>query len=286
MEIVPARGACLLDIRFRGKSILHAYRNAEELDRLDWMRSALLFPFPNRLKNGKYHWEGKHYQFPLNDPIHDNALHGFGASTCFSVDAIELHSNKAVIALSLDFKGLEYYPFPFKLKVRYTLWSEPDRFELEVEIENRGQTSMPFAFGWHPYFKLDENGCENWQLQLPVSEEILVSETMIPTGKTKTFSEFDSLQKIGDRDFDTCYQIAGQSAVLKLNHGQQFLQIKPLDKQKAFPYYQLFIPPDRMSIALEPMTANINAFQNMDGLWALKAGESRKTGFKLELSSQ
>ena len=37
----------------------------------------VLFPFPNRLRDGRFTWEGRQYQLPLNDPAARNAIHGF-----------------------------------------------------------------------------------------------------------------------------------------------------------------------------------------------------------------
>src|SRR5438034_969248 len=37
----------------------------------------ILFPFPNRIRDGRYSWDGKSYQLPLNDPTRLNAIHGF-----------------------------------------------------------------------------------------------------------------------------------------------------------------------------------------------------------------
>ena len=37
----------------------------------------ILFPFPNRIRDGRFAWEGKEYQLPTNDPSGKNAIHGF-----------------------------------------------------------------------------------------------------------------------------------------------------------------------------------------------------------------
>ena len=40
----------------------------------------ILFPFPNRIRDGRFTWDGQDYQLPLNDPSGKNAIHGFVAS--------------------------------------------------------------------------------------------------------------------------------------------------------------------------------------------------------------
>ena len=37
----------------------------------------VLFPFPNRIRDGRFIWDGRTYQLPLNDPTKKNAIHGF-----------------------------------------------------------------------------------------------------------------------------------------------------------------------------------------------------------------
>src|SRR5262249_916220 len=37
----------------------------------------ILFPFPNRIRDGRFSWAGKEYRLPLNDPSGKNAIHGF-----------------------------------------------------------------------------------------------------------------------------------------------------------------------------------------------------------------
>ena len=40
----------------------------------------LLFPFPNRIRGGRYAWNGRDYEIPLSAASHDgagNAIHGF-----------------------------------------------------------------------------------------------------------------------------------------------------------------------------------------------------------------
>ena len=37
----------------------------------------MLFPFPNRIRDGRFTWDGRTYQLPLNDPAKKNAIHGF-----------------------------------------------------------------------------------------------------------------------------------------------------------------------------------------------------------------
>src|SRR6185436_18543598 len=82
---VPQYGACLVELVFGGISILDGYETPEGLIENHWSKSAFLFPFPNRLKDGKYSFEGKDYQFPINNASTGNAIHGYGKSRPMTV---------------------------------------------------------------------------------------------------------------------------------------------------------------------------------------------------------
>ena len=46
--------------------------------------------------------------------------------------------------------------------------------------------------------------------------------------------------------------------------------------RKQFPYFQVFTPPHRESVALEPMSCNVDAFNNRQGLIALEPDKEWK----------
>jgi aldose 1-epimerase len=39
-------------------------------------RGQVLIPWPNRLQDGRYEFDGRRHQLPLNEPEHRNAIHG------------------------------------------------------------------------------------------------------------------------------------------------------------------------------------------------------------------
>ena len=89
-SLVPERSAVLLSLVLNGVEILDGYQTAQEVINDNWSKSRILFPFPNRLKDGHLHWDGTDYQWPLSDELRENALHGFSSNRPFSVDASEV----------------------------------------------------------------------------------------------------------------------------------------------------------------------------------------------------
>ncbi len=275
-SVVPERGANLLDITIGGQQILDGYQTPEELDAAKFGKSAILFPFPNRLDRGKYEWLGKHYQFPINNAATENAIHGFVRDEAFEIDYVFLAKDHASIQCTFNYEGQrEYYPFPFALQIEFMLHDD-GTFSVEVACQNLHSAAIPIGFGWHPYFRLTEKVDDHF-LQLPACEKVEIQERMIPTGEQTAFPDFQRKNKIGAMVLDNCFQNekSGGSYKMQLSNdaGQQ-LKVQASTKQ--FPYFQVFTPPHRTSVALEPMTCNVDAFNNGQGLVTLQPEQEWK----------
>jgi len=283
-SIVPGYGLNLLDLQLEGQPLLDAYLDAAELKIGEWYKNTLLFPFPNRLKDGRYSHNGKNYQFPINEPSTQTAIHGFGNTAAFEVtkvtpgkEAIEVH------CLHQASGERPYYPFPFRLEVKIHL-SDTNGFRMELTFHNTGMESLPVGLGWHPYFAFGET-VDQLKLQLPPCRKVAIDEQMIPTGDTISFDAFNQLSTIKETNLDNCFKLLPDTtgiaqAVIVSSKGR--LRYWQESGAGRFPFLQVFTPPKRESIALEPMTCNINGFNNQDGLVVLGAGEMLKGAFGVE----
>lgn len=274
IQFIPARGGCLTSMHIEDHEILDGYKTPEEVDFNRWGKSGLLYPFPNRLKDGTYEWNGQRYQFPLNDTEHQNALHGFGMQRPLVISETILEEDKAIIRMVYDYGGsLEYYPWPFHVELSYHMYA-PDSFWFEIGIKNKADVDIPMGLGWHPYFHLTDNAA-SCELRLPVVEMIGIDAQMIPTGKRYTHEEFLYRKPIGSTVLDNCFAVSDEalevSATLKGPGGviRYWQETGP----RKFNYLQVFTPPYGSSVALEPMTCNVDAFNNGEGLVRLAPGE-------------
>ena len=281
-SIVPARGANVLHLDFQGKNVLDGYTTPEELEAAKWGKSVLLFPFPNRLDRGRYTWQGQEYQFPINNAATENAIHGFVRDEAFEVDFIFLAKDHASILCSYTYGGgREYYPFPFCLEVEFMIHDD-GTFTLEAAVENLHDQPIPIGFGWHPYFQLTE-GADAHLMQLPTCEKVYINERMIPTGQRTAFPDFQRKKKMGDTFLDNCFAAAKPGSYkMTLQHGDTTLQV--CANSQDCPFFQVFTPPHRESIALEPMTCNVDAFHNGDGLVTVFPGQTWKVDFTVGLT--
>lgn len=283
-ELVPDLGACLLDLRFENQSILDGYRSPEEMDINRWGKSNFLFPFPNRLNEGTYTWDGQIYQFEINDTLTNNALHGFGAQLPFSVDYVELREKFCLVTCVHENEGTHpAYPFPFKFEIQFRIDTD-NNFEVRMRMTNLGQQTIPAGFGWHPYFQLGEQ-IDSCQLTLPSCRLIGIDSRMIPTGKTYTYDEFAAGKEIGITVLDNCFTFEKGPVTCTLSGPKGTLAFAQDYGTGKFNYLQLFTPPERKSIAIEPMTCNIDAFNNGDGLLILFPRQTATAKFGLKFSA-
>lgn len=287
VDFVPSMGACLLGLQFNGIEVTDGYTTPEELDFNKWGKGVLLFPFPNRLKDGKYTWKGQQYQFPINETFTNNSLHGFGMAWPMSIVDQELNLESGMVKMEGQYDGsFPYYPWSFTVGLTYQL-SDSNGLEVSFYFKNDSDKEIPVGMGWHPYFQLD-GGIEKNLLQLPDIDLIGIDKRMIPTGKRYAFDEFKTEKVIGSTVLDNCFAIrktgTNISAYLSGASGQLHYWQETGDGK--FNFLQVFTPPHRTCIALEPMSCNVDAFNNGDGLISLKAGETfdAKTGVKFKPS--
>lgn len=238
--------------------------------------SSLLFPFPNRLGDGKFTFENKSYQFPINDVVNDHAIHGFLCSQNFSVET----QTTDRILLSYRYDGrLTYYPFPFDVELEYTL--KKAALSVSFKVSNLGKSNMPCAFGWHPYFYLDHLDSTKMQLKSICKEE--QNARAIPVGKCSPFETFAQPKFLSGYNLDQCFRFqkekeSFQSSVFYPDGVE--LNVWQCQEMR---WVQVFTPEDSKAIAIEPMTAAADAFNHGRGLKILKPNEDWVLKFGVRL---
>lgn len=258
--------------------LLRGTNDSREMAKKQWFKGAKLAPFPNRVKDGKYKFNGKDYQMPRNGDAKKNSIHGFLFNKPFDLISHSESSTECNVEFEFTHNGKhEGYPFPFRMNIVYAL--SEDGFECVTTVKNMGKEAMPFGDGWHPYFKTGTL-VDRLQLILPDCEELEVDGGLIPTGKKKPYTRFSDLETIGKTEFDTPFAIKvrerDDTAYIQLYDPDRNFQItlwQEVGKNK-YNYFQIYIPQDRQSIAIEPMTCAPDAFNNGIGLIVLEPGES------------
>jgi aldose 1-epimerase len=228
----------------------------------------VLFPFPNRIRNGEYTWEGKRYQLPRNDSAGQNAIHGFGCRHPWRVTDQGAKENEAWVTGEYwaakdapDTLGL--WPADHRIRLTYRLSSRALR--LEAVVDNPAGKPLPFGLGFHPYFRvpLKELGrAEDVQISLPVRALWQLRDSL-PTGVVEPVStDFLKPQPVSSLTLDDIFtglpepENAHIPCCGILTEGSTRLS---LHFSKEFRNLVVFTPPHRQAIALEPYTCITDA---------------------------
>ena len=270
IEVIPSKGGVLHQIFLTDEQIplLDSFESPDDIEKNEKYKQTLLFPFPNRLKDGKYSFENTSYAFPLNEPDRNNALHGLVYGEPFVVTELDLTEDYGKIELTYLYHGQdEAYPFPFTLRVTYEI--SDSGFKLKAHVENTGYGVLPYGFGWHPYFQTDsvaKIGCRVSKLQK-------VNERMLPTGEEESY-EFGVDAQDLTKKLDNAFRISNSES-LEIDFGVFQGRLFHMSADESFRFYQIYNPLEQI-IAVEPVTCNINALNNGDELIYLEKGDSRE----------
>ncbi len=271
--VVPALGAIVRELKLRANGQLHSLidcpNSLEDLQASRHYASALLFPFPSRIPDGKFSFEGNDYQLPINEPARGNAIHGFVNDAVFEVVNQTTLNDSAILSLLYKYDGsLSGYPFPFDLTITYILM--PGVMGVDFEVKNTGKSNLPAAFGWHPYFKFDGVSVDDLTISIPSTTTITFDEAMIPTGQMAF--ENSGIISLKDKVLDNCFVVDSSQELVttRLIDTKNNLCLSISQDVERFPYLVIYTPDSRDRVAIEPLTSNVNALNTGEGLMVVK----------------
>ncbi|WP_339728477.1 aldose 1-epimerase [uncultured Gimesia sp.] len=255
----------------------------------------ILFPFPNRIANARYKWEGVTYELPADKTYHDqtgNAIHGFCLDLPWRVIAQEESFAIAQFQLSIDGKNrLKYWPGDIFIEVKYEVKGATLR--ADIRVGNPGTTSVPWGLGTHPYFKAplsEKSSAKNCLIEAPASEE-WVLEDCLPTGVKKTISDAHDLREGAWLDQLKLDHVLsgmpeGTDQYESLIMDEQAGLVVSQDYDSLFSELVVFTPANRDCVCLEPYTCVTNAInltrqEAETGLRVLPPGSEIKTWIEI-----
>lgn len=280
--VIPEMGARLnsfvVPLKDGTLNIIDGYTSVEQLTVEYYAKSSLLAPFPNRIADGAYEFEGNKYKLPINKLEENNAIHGFISNKPFSLKRSGLVENSYELEFGYDSSPTEGYPFAFTIKVVYKL-SNSGALKIRTEIINTSDKKMPVGIGWHPYFTTGER-IEDVELRLPPVKQLEVDTRLIPTGRMFEMIEWSESKRLEKAEFDTGFQFTTEDKTICLRDFSKNFEIK-ITCLTGYDYVQIFTPPWRTAIAIEPMTCATDAYNNKLGLKTLKSDEKLLSEFEI-----
>jgi len=264
-----------------------------------------LLPYANRIANATYVWNGTRYYLPLNEPDRNNSIHGLLYNVTVFVESQEALKDRASLVVGYEFNSSYWassgYPFNLSIRINYTLSALG--FDVNVTATNVGkQWSAPFFNSWHPYFLANVSSaylifdpCTQWN-HVDVYNNSNLYSNLLPTGRTTDYNPFDGSSPIGGTDTaPTYYDDEFKPRKRCGSKGKERPGLLPAFHQRLkdsvsgdtsvlwheaekYPFVQVYTGARSNwglnAVALEPMAAEMDAFNNFDSLKILSGGET------------
>jgi aldose 1-epimerase len=253
-------------------------------------RGQVLIPWPNRLQEGSYEFEGRRHQLALTEPEAQNAIHGLVRWS--SWDVAERQPHRVVMEHALH--PQPGYPFSLVLRLEYALTERG--LEVRTTAKNVGHEACPYGCGAHPYLTVGTETIDPVELRAPGTAVLRSDERGLPIGSAGvdgTEYDFRQPRQIGSTKLDNAFTDLERDedglARVQLRHPHDGTELT-LWVDGSYRYLMLFTGdplPDvnRRSLAVEPMTCPPNAFRTGTALIRLAPGESTTSAWGIVPSS-
>jgi aldose 1-epimerase len=269
--VVTESGAALRSLSYDGRPLVDGF---DEDAMSSGGRGQLLMPWPNRIEDGSYAFGGGQHQLGLTEPKRHNASHGLARWAAWTLE----EHNAQSVSLTYRLMAQTGYPWILDLHVLYDL--SADGLTVTQTASNLSDCPAPYASGAHPYLSAGPGPVDGWELTLPAATRSVLSEDrLLPIGREAvdgTPYDFrvarpvrDTVLNFGftdlerDEDRRATVLLRGDHAVtLWVDENHRWLQVYSADDVPGTA---------RRSLAVEPMTAQANAFRTGEDLVTLSA---------------
>lgn len=285
---VVAVGGGVRDYAVGTRDVLHPYALEAVCD---GAHGAPLIPWPNRIADGRYRFDGIEHQLALTEPALGNAIHGL--LRWRNWEAVEHVEHSVTMQTTLN--PMTGYPFLLDVSVTYAL--ADDGLTVRTTAANRGDRACPYAHGQHPYLSPGRGLIDECLLQITADTRITTDpQRQLPTGTipvNESDHDFRRPRRLGAMTLDD-----GFTDLTRDGDGRAWVRLTGDDGltaavwvDESFPVLQVYTADTlaedhrRTGLAAEPMTAPANAFVTGDRLIRLEPGESATTTWGCRLGT-
>ncbi len=250
-----------------GRAVLDPY----PVDRMaDGAHGAPLIPWPNRVRDGRYRFDGVDHQLAVTEPTRGNAIHGLLRWRSWRPLDIGPHHIRMGIRLHPE----PGYPFALDVSVEYLL--DEHGLTVTTTASNVGDTACPYGCGQHPYLSGGTGLIDTCTLQLEADTRVLTDARGLPTDREPvdgTPFDFRNPRPLGDLRVDSAFtdlarddagraraQLAGPDgrvAGLWVDHHHTYIEIftgdtlEPHRRRRGLACEPMTCPPDALSTGID-----------------------------------
>jgi aldose 1-epimerase len=269
--ICPGVGANLCRLSAGGKAIIDFDPG---LLRPDFTGTPVLYPTPNRVRNGVFRYQGKTYrQVVRGVTIFEHGLvHGEpwkSSEPEIQPDAVTLKT-----WFEIGPQSDQYAAFPFEHTLALEFRLSAAGLQVTYRIENRSSEDLPFGFGLHPYFTRlggDDGSC----VELPARVVMDYTQDLLPTGRLipveGTIYDLRKPTSIGSIDFDHVFTDVPAGAYARVLYPGLGLSVQ-LVSTADFSHLVLYCPRGVEFFCLESQTCSTDAHNLYDRGFVSESG--------------
>lgn len=279
-------GATLESLTVGGRDLL---LRSPEAGPMLFYRGAVVAPWPNRIGDGRYTWDGQELQVPITEVERNNALHGLLSFQAYEV----AEQGPEGIVLRTVLYPTPGYPFALEMLVAHRLDAEAG-LTTTVTVRNLGTVDAPYGVCPHPYLIAGPEALDEWTLSCPASAVLEVTpDRLLPVG-TREVEEGSDLdlrpaRPIDGRFLDHAFTdletgADGRWHVTATAPGGTGVEISA---DGVCPWVQVHTGDrpepenDRKGLAVEPMTCPPDAFRSGEDLVRLAPGAEHTASWSI-----
>ena len=272
---VVSVGAALASLTFNGRDVTLPF-DPNVLTKGYFGKT--LAPWPNRITEATYTWNGERMDVPRNEIETGAALHGLVSWTDWTV----VHSDSDSATMSTFLPPQYGYPFALDLSVTYALSAERG-LSITIYAKNVGSEPAPYGCSHHPYITIGQQSIDAMTLTVPAGKVFDVDKRLAPV-------ELKDVEDL-DLDFRSGRLIGSQSvdhAFTELPDGTWQVSLcdeggSSVSVTSDAPWVQVYSGDQqgRIATAVEPMTCPPDAFNSGIDLIVLEPGEDYSMTFMI-----
>ncbi len=244
----------------------------------------VLAPWPNRIADGRFYFDGVDHELEITEPARNNASHGLVRRRDWTLDE---HTD-ARVTQSIDVGLHKGWPYPMRLSVTHELGA--NGLTVTHTAVNTGGVPAPYGLGIHTFVRAGDAPLDECTLLLPAGVRLQMEpKRMLPVGPPlpvrDTEYDFTTARSLRGVWLDTPFSSfivdydgraravlrppTGPATVLWTDNDFRWIQVFTADPERDQAY-----PGRGRALAVEPMTCPPNAFNSGIDQVVLEPGQT------------
>ncbi len=219
VDVYPAMGFKTAGLSYKGEPLQPRHPEWSTLLHMETFGNAVLFPTPNRVRDGRFTFQGRQVEMKKNGVL--QTQHGLAQIGSWRVCGLSATKTESYITAEFSIcpgdENYEAFPYASRLGMTYVL--KEDRLTCQYKVQNLDTRPMPFGIGLHPWFILPKEP-EKVSICVPADFCYETTPDLLPTGRMISVKEnfsFDlnAFRLVRELDLDTVYLTEGRDMYIR-----------------------------------------------------------------------